>query len=60
MKLHLIIGWLQLVRPVFGPIRYQLQMQMNVVTSTQHRGHRRQITTRYLTFVTVSVSSYDY
>ncbi|KZS09080.1 putative Fibulin-1/sw [Daphnia magna] len=49
-------GALQLVRPIRGPNRYTLYMEMSVLTQYSNR---RQIT-RHLALVVISVSAYEF
>ena len=60
-------GTLQLIRPALGPLRHHLRLQMSVVTTslllpTRPNGtsQRRELTTRHLLLVDVSVSAYDF
>lgn len=51
-----LTGALQLVRPIRGPNRYTLYMEMSVLTQYSNR---RQIT-RHLALVVISVSAYEF
>ena len=51
-------GNLELTRPVSGPARYSLQMRMSVVTL--YSQSQRQLTTRHLAFIEISVSAYEF
>ena len=51
-----MIGALQLVRPITGPNRYTLHMEMSVLTQYSHR----QQVTRHLAMVVITVSAYEF
>ena len=50
------IGALELVRPIIGPNRYTIQMEMSVLTQYS----QRQLSTRHLAMVDITVSAYEF
>lgn len=49
-------GALELVRPIIGPNRYTIQMEMSVLTQYS----QRQLSTRHFAMVDITVSAYEF